>query len=110
MEIMPPVIHSSQTEAVDLDLLARMIYDRIAPNLTLKMERKGLHSSSRIFSREIVETHRVSSIQSNSLPSPAENVKPNALELLSQEIEHLLHHRLILEQERQGRSMGCLSW
>jgi hypothetical protein len=110
MESMPPVRHHSQAEVADLDLLARMICDRIAPNLALKIKQKGLHSSSRIFSREVIEMHQMTSMQSNPLPSPSQNAKPNALELLSQEIEHLLHHRLIIEQERQGRSMGCLPW
>ncbi len=101
-----PTADPEQDVEEDLDFLAGVICDRIAPNLSLKMERKGLHRSNRIFSRETIETHRMSSIQFGSLPSPSENAKHHALELLSQEIEHLLHHRLTLEQERQGRSTG----
>jgi hypothetical protein len=109
-QVMIPDTNSEQGAEENLDFLAKVICDRIAPNLSLKMERKGLHRSNRIFSRETIETHRMSSIQFSPLPSPSENAKHNALELLTQEIEHLLYHRLILEQERQGRSTGCLPW
>jgi hypothetical protein len=109
-QVMISTANPEQEVEEDLDFLAGVICDRIAPNLSLKMERKGFHRSNRIFSRETIETHRMSSMQFNPLPSPSENAKHNALELLTQEIEHLLYHRLILEQERQGRSTGCLPW
>jgi hypothetical protein len=109
-QVMIPETHSEQEEVEDLDFLAEVICDRIAPNLSIKMERKGFHRSNRIFSRETIETHRMSSMQFNPLTSPSESAKHNVLELLSQEIEHLLYRRLILEQERQGRSTGCLPW
>jgi hypothetical protein len=109
-QVMIPDTNSEQEVEEDLDFLAGVICDRIAPNLSLKMEREGFHKRNRIFSRETLETHRMSSMQFNPLPLPFENAKHNALELLSQEIEHLLYHRLILEQERQGCSTGCLPW
>jgi hypothetical protein len=109
-QVMISETHSEQEAEEDLDFLAGVICDRIAPNLSLKMERKGFHRSNRIFSQEIIETHRMSSMEFNLLPSPSEDAKNNALELLSQEIEHFLYHRLTLEQERQGRSTGCLPW
>ncbi len=109
-QVMISETHSEQEAEEDLDFLAGVICDRIAPNLELKMERKGFHGSDRIFSRETIGTHRMRSMEFNPISSPSENAKYNALELLSQEIEHLLHHRLILEQERQGRSTGCMPW
>jgi hypothetical protein len=116
MDTRPPVRDSSQAEVADLDLLAQITCDRISSNLARKMERNGFHRSTHIFSRGMTETHQIRLAQpsSSSLPTKTENPdeteKPDALAQLTQDIEHLLRHRLILEQERHGRSLGRLPW
>lgn len=94
-----------EDEATNLDVLARMICDRIGPHLELELQRNGYHRNTSIFSRGITTFHWMSPEQSS-----ASNARPDALDLLAKEIETLLRQRLVLEQERQGRFNGCLPW
>jgi hypothetical protein len=119
MEISPPDQYGNQTEVAELDLLAQIVCDRIASNLKLRMEGNGFHRSSYLFSQGMADIHRLRPILTppSSLQTETENLngqerlkQENVLKLLTQEIESLLHHRLILEQERQGRSASRLSW
>jgi hypothetical protein len=100
-EVLTPAVNTVQQAAEDLELLAQIVCDRISPHLTLEMERNGYHQSNRIFSRQTIATHQTS--------SKSEQIS-DVLELLAQEIEQLLHHRLVHERERRGRSVGCLPW
>ncbi len=86
--------------AEDLELLSQMVCDRISPRLNLEMERNGFHQSNRIFSRQTIPA------QSSSKSEQA----PDVIEQLAQEIEQLLHQRLVHERERRGRFIGCLPW
>jgi hypothetical protein len=110
MDIMPSNSYSNQEEVTDLDLLAQVIFDHISSNLSRRMERNGFHRSTHVFSRGMAEPRRTSPVQLGSSSPLTETEKPDALAQLSREIEHLLHHRLILEQERCGRSLGRLPW
>ncbi|MEH2438447.1 MAG: hypothetical protein V7K25_30345 [Nostoc sp.] len=100
-EVLTPAIDTVQEAAEDLELLAQIVCDRISLRLNLEMERNGFHQSNRIFSRKTITTHQTS--------SKSEQI-PDVLERLVQEIEQLLHHRLVHERERRGRSVGCLPW
>jgi hypothetical protein len=84
MESNPPVEHNHQTEVADLDLLARMICDRIGDRFTWELERQGFHRGP--------------------------NIQTEILALLTQDIVHLLSQRLRIEQERQGHFSGRLPW
>ena len=99
-EVLTPTVNTFRQAAEDLELLAQMICERISPRLNLEMERNGFHQSNRIFSRQTIAG------QSSSKSEQATDV----LERLAQEIEQLLHHRLVHERERRGRSVGCLPW
>jgi hypothetical protein len=98
----------STLRAETLDTLAQKVCDRISPHLTLHLERNGFHQCTRIFSQRMLENHRIYSTQADSSPSSAAVVQFDALERLTAEIEHLLHHRLVRERERLGRSTGRL--
>ncbi|WP_375509715.1 hypothetical protein [uncultured Nostoc sp.] len=100
-EVLTPAVNTVQQAAEDLELLAQMVCDRLSPHLNLEMERKGFHQSNRIFSHQTIATQQISSKSEQST---------DVLEQLVQEIEQLLHHRLIHEGERRGRSVGCLPW
>ncbi|MBH8576657.1 hypothetical protein I8752_27445 [Nostocaceae cyanobacterium CENA369] len=100
-EVLTPAVNSVEQAAEDLELLVQMICDRISPRLNIEMERKGYHQSHRIFSHQTIATHQTSSESEQST---------DVLEQLTQEIEQLLHHRLIHERERRGRFVGCLPW
>ncbi|WP_375505562.1 hypothetical protein [uncultured Nostoc sp.] len=100
-EVLTPAVNTVEQGVEDLELLAQIVCDRISPRLNLEMERRGFHQSNRIFSQKTITTHHTS--------SKSEQV-PDVLERLVQEIEQLLHHRLIHERERRGRSVGCLPW
>jgi hypothetical protein len=102
--------HAEQAKDENLDLLARVICDRISPDLSLNLERHVRHNLRSIFSRPISATDTQKSIQMNPVPSPSEKVEPDAVEQLTRAIEHLLRQRFILAQERQGQSKGCISW
>jgi hypothetical protein len=119
MEIRPPDQYSNQAEVAELDLLAQIVCDRIASNLELRMERNGFHRSSYLFSQGMADTHQLRPMLTPSSSLQTETEKLNGhnllkhedvLKFLIQEIESFLHHRLILEQERQGRSANRLSW
>jgi hypothetical protein len=100
-EVLTPTVNTVEQAAEDLELLAQIICDRFSPRLSLEMERNGCYQSNRIFSRQTIATHQTSSKSEQTA---------DVLELLAQEIEQLLHHRLVHERERQGRSVGCLPW
>lgn len=100
-EVLTPGVNTVEQAAEDLELFVQMICDRISPHLNLEMERKGYHQSHRIFSRQTIATHQTSSESEQST---------DVLEQLTQEIDQLLHHRLIHERERRGRFVGCLPW
>ncbi|RCJ42044.1 hypothetical protein A6770_35310 [Nostoc minutum NIES-26] len=100
-EVLTPAVNTVQQAAENLELLAHIICDRISPRLNLEMERRGYHQSSRIFSRQTIAIYQTSSKSEQSI---------DVLEQLTQEIEQLLHHRLIDERERRGRFIGCLPW
>jgi hypothetical protein len=104
-EILIPQTNQEQDEVATLDLLARAICDRISPRLELELQRNGYHRNTSIFSRGMMTIHQTSPVQFDSSHS-----KPDALELLTKEIETLLRQRLVLEQERQGRFIGRLPW
>jgi hypothetical protein len=101
VEVLTPAVNSVEQAAADLELLAQIVCDRISPHLKVEMERHGYHQSDRIFSRQTIATHQTSSKSEQAA---------DVLEQLAQEIEQLLHHRLIHERERRGRSVGCLPW
>lgn len=109
-KVMIPSAHAEQVKDENLEFLARVICDRMSPYLSLNLERHVRHNLRSIFSRPISATYTQSSTQINPDPSPPEKVKPDAVEQLTREVEHLLRHRFILAQERQGRSKGCLPW
>lgn len=100
-EVLTPAVNTVEQAAEDLELLVRMICDRISPHLNQEMERNGYHQSNRIFSHQMIATHQTSAESKQSI---------DVLEQLTQEIERLLHHRLIHERERRGRFVGCLPW
>jgi hypothetical protein len=100
----------STLRAETLDTLAQKVCDRISPHLTLHLERNGFHQCTRVFSQRMLENHRIYSTQSDSSRSSAAVVQLDALERLTAEIEHRLHHRLVRERERLGRSTGRLPW
>jgi hypothetical protein len=102
--------HAEQAKDENLDLLARVICDRISPDLSLNLERHVRHNLRSIFSRPIGATDTQKSIQMNPVPSLSVKVEPDAVEQLTRAIEHLLRQRFILAQERQGQSKGCISW
>ncbi|MEH1841123.1 MAG: hypothetical protein V7L20_20780 [Nostoc sp.] len=101
VEVLTPAVNSVEQTAEDLELLVQMICDRISLHLNLEMERNGYHQSNRIFSHQTIATQQISSKSEQST---------DVLEQLAQEIEQLLHHRLIHECERRGRFVGCLPW
>ncbi|MGF2034036.1 MAG: hypothetical protein RMZ43_001700 [Nostoc sp. CmiVER01] len=100
-EVLTPAVNTVQQAVEDLELLTQIVCDRINLRLNLEMERNGFHQSNRIFSQKTITTPQTS--------SKSEQI-PDVLERLVQEIEQLLHHRLIHECERRGRSVGCLPW
>ena len=100
-EVLTPAVNSVEQAAEDLELLVQMICDRISPHLNFEMERNGYHQSNHIFSHQTIATQQIFSKSEQST---------DVLEQLAQEIEQLLHHRLIHERERRGRSVGCLPW
>lgn len=100
-EVLTPAIDTVQQAAEDLELLAQIVCDRINLRLNLEMERNGFHQSNQIFLQKTITTHQTS--------SKSEQI-PDVLERLVQEIEQLLHHRLVHERERRGRFLGCLPW
>lgn len=108
-EVLTPTVNPVQQAAEDLELLSQMVCDRISPHLNLEMERKGCHQSNRIFSHQTIATHQIDSAQS-ALSSSKSEQSTDVLEQLAQEIEQLLHQRLVHERERQGRFVGCLPW
>ena len=108
-EVLTPSVNTVRQAAEDLELLAQMICDRISPRLNLEMERNGFHQSNRIFARQTIATHQIDSAQIGQSSSKSEQAT-DVLERLAQEIEQLLHHRLVYERERRGRSVGCLPW
>ncbi|MDZ8221683.1 hypothetical protein [Nostoc sp. ChiVER01] len=100
-EVLTPDVNTVQQAVEDLELLTQIVCDRINLRLNLEMERNGFHQSNRIFSQKTITTPQTF--------SKSEQI-PDVLERLVQEIEQLLHHRLIHERERRGRSVGCLPW
>lgn len=100
-EVLAPTVNTVQQAAEDLEFFTQMICDRISPRLNLKMERTGFHQSNRIFSHQTIAPDQIYSKSGEAA---------DILEQLVQEIEQLLHHRLIYERERWGRSVGCLPW
>ena len=100
-EVLTPTVNTNEQAAKDLELLAQIVCDRISPHLNSQMERRGFHQSNRIFSHQTIATDKIFSKSEQAA---------DVLERLTQEIEQLLHHRLIYERERWGRSGGCLPW
>lgn len=107
-EVLTPAVNTVQQAAEDLELLAQIVCLRISPRLNLEMERNGFHQSNRIFSRKTIITHQIDSARA--LSSSKSEQSTDVLEQLTHEIEQLLHHRLVHERERRGRSVGCLPW
>ncbi|MEH1959995.1 MAG: hypothetical protein V7L05_08970 [Nostoc sp.] len=99
-EVLTPAVNPVRQAAEDLELLTQILCDRISLRLNLEMERNGFHQSNRIFSRQTIP------VQSSSKSEHA----PDVIEQLAQEIEQLLHQRLVHERERRGRFVGCLPW
>ncbi|MEH2258120.1 hypothetical protein [Nostoc sp.] len=99
-EVLTPAVNTVEQAAEDLEFLAQIVCDRISLRLNLEMERNGFHQSNRIFSRQTI---------AGQSSSKSEQV-PDVIERLVQEIEQLLHHRLVHERERRGQSVGCLPW
>ncbi|MEH1870723.1 hypothetical protein [Nostoc sp.] len=108
-EVLTPAVNSVQQAAEDLELLAQIVCDRISLRLNLNMERNGFHQSNHVFSRQTIATHQIDSAQIGQSSSKSRQAT-DVLERLAQEIEQLLHNRLIHERERRGRSVGCLPW
>lgn len=108
-QVLTPQTKKVLDEDAQLDSLARIICDRIRLDLELELQRSGYHRCISIFScswdRGMTTMHQNSPAQPGSSPS-----KPKALELVIQEIETLLHQRLVLEQQRLGRFSGRLPW
>jgi hypothetical protein len=100
-EVLTSTVDTVQQAAEDLELLANMVCDRISPRLNLEMERRGFHQSNRIFSHQTIAPDRISSKSGQAA---------DVLEQLIQEIEELLHQRLVYERERWGRFVGSLPW
>ncbi|MBW4457592.1 MAG: hypothetical protein KME55_35855 [Nostoc indistinguendum CM1-VF10] len=100
-EVLTPTANTVQQVAEDLELLAQIVCDRISPYLNSQMERRGFYESNRIFSHQTIATDETSSESEQAA---------DVLERLTQEIEQLLHHRLVYERERWGQSVGCLPW
>ncbi|MEH2247651.1 hypothetical protein [Nostoc sp.] len=107
-EVLTPAVNTVQQAAEDLELLAQIVCDRISPHLNSEMERRGFHQSNRIFSHQTIATHQIDS--AHALSSSKSEQATDVLEQLAQEIEQLLHHRLVHERERWGRFVGCLPW
>ncbi len=109
-EVLTPAVNSIQS-AEDLELLAQIVGNFLSLRLNSEIERQSCHLSNRIFSWQTVVTHQIdpadmdrSSVKSDRV------VVPDVLKQLVQEIEQLLHHRLVYERERQGRFGGYLPW
>ena len=100
-EVLTPIVKNMESSA-ELELFAQIIGDRLSLRLSPEMERHGFHQSNHIFAPRAIAHHQTIAL------SFAQ--EPNGLERLAQEIEQLLHHRLIHERERWGRSSGCLPW
>jgi hypothetical protein len=110
MEIMSPAGQSSQTEVADLDILVRIICNRIGDRFTPELERKGFHRSIDIFSRGTVSTCPPSPPSIDTSAVISETKQSDALALLTLDVAHLLYRRLSIDQERQGHFSGRLSW
>lgn len=108
-EVLTPDVNAVQQAAEDLELLAQMVCDRISQRLNSEMEHHGFHQSNRIFSHQMIAIHQINSAQIALSSSKSEQAL-DVVERLAQEIEQLLHHRLVYESERRGRSLGCLPW
>ena len=100
-EVLTLTVNTVEQAAKDLESLAQIVCDRISPHLNSQMERRGFHQSNRIFSHQTIATNEVSSESEQAA---------DVLERLIEEIEQLLHHRLVYEREQLGRSVGCLPW
>lgn len=107
-EVLTPDVNAVQP-AEDLELLAQMVCDRISQRLNSEMEHHGFHQSNRIFSHQTIAIHQINSAQIALSSSESEQAL-DVVEQLAQEIDQLLHHRLVYESERRGRSLGCLPW
>ncbi|MHC5730611.1 MAG: hypothetical protein ACYTXY_42190, partial [Nostoc sp.] len=88
-EVLTPAVNPVRQAAEDLELLTQILCDRISLRLNLEMERNGFHQSNRIFSRQTIP------VQSSSKSEHA----PDVIEQLAEEIEQLLHQRLVHERE-----------
>ena len=108
-EVLTPDVNAVQQAAEDLELLAQMVCDRITQRLNSEMEHYGFHQSNRIFSHQTIAIHQINSAQIALSSSESEQAL-DVVERLAQEIEQLLHHRLVYESERRGRAGGCLPW
>lgn len=107
-EVLTSTVDNERQAAEDLELLTQMMCDRVFSRLKSEMERRGFHQSERIFSHPTIVTHKLDSAQT--ALSSLKSEQAEVLERLAQEIEQLLHHRLIYERERRGRFIGCLPW
>lgn len=107
-EVLTPDVNAVQP-AEDLELLAQIVCDRISQRLNSEMEHHGFHQSNRIFSHQTIAIHQINSAQIALSSSESEQAL-DVVEQLAQEIDQLLHHRLVYESERRGRSLGCLPW
>lgn len=108
-EVLTPAVNSIQS-AEDLELLAQIVGDFLSLRLNSEIERQSCHLSNRIFSWQTVVTHQIDSADIEHSVKSDRVVVPNVLKQLVQEIEQLLHHRLVYERERQGRFGGYLPW
>jgi hypothetical protein len=92
-----------------VDILARVIGERIRHSLSRKLECHGLHRNRPIFTRrsEMGQIQPLSQVQA-SLPSLETNV--DVFERLALDIERLLYQKLVLEQERRTHTAGRLPW
>lgn len=108
VEVLTPAVNTAQA-AADLELLTQIVGDFFSQGLNSRMETKGCHQSNRIFSLQAIATPQIDSTQialSSSNPEQAIDV----IAKLTQEIDKLLHHRLVYERERRGSFGGCLPW
>ena len=108
-EVLTPSVNTIQQAAEDLELLAQMVCDRISQRLNSEMEHKSFHQSNRIFSHQMIAIDQIDSAQI-ALSSSESRQTLDVVEKLVQEIEQLLHHRIVYQSERRGRSVGCLPW
>ncbi len=108
VEVLTPAVNTAQA-AADLELLTQIVGDFFSQGLNSRMETKGCHQSNRIFSHQAIATPQIDSTQI-ALSSSNSEQAIDVIAKLTQEIDKLLHHRLVYERERRGSFGGCLPW